>query len=66
MYIDPNTGGMLFQICAALFGIFSATILIFSGRIRKMFAMFRRTLFNRTKTETETIASDHDTSPPNT
>jgi hypothetical protein len=34
MYIDPNTGGMLFQILAALFALISGAILFFSGKIR--------------------------------
>ena len=36
-YIDPNTGGMLFQLLAVLFGIFSGLILFFSGRIKMVF-----------------------------
>jgi hypothetical protein len=42
MYIDPNTGGMLFQILAVLFGTISGAVLFFSGRIRQMFAQWRR------------------------
>lgn len=42
MYIDPNTGGMLFQILAVLFGTISGGILFFSGRIRQVIARFRR------------------------
>jgi len=42
MYIDPNTGGMLFQILAVLFGSISGVILVFSGRIRQMIAQFQR------------------------
>jgi hypothetical protein len=42
MYIDPNTGGMLFQILAAAFAIISGAILFFSGRIRMFFARMRR------------------------
>jgi len=34
-YIDPNTGGMLFQILAVMFGFLSGLILIFSSHIRK-------------------------------
>ena len=34
-YIDPNTGGMLFQILAVMFGLFSGLILLFSSYIRK-------------------------------
>ena len=42
MYIDPNTGGMLFQILAVLFGTISGGILFFSGRIRQTIAQYRR------------------------
>lgn len=42
MYIDPNTGGMLFQILAALFAVLSGVILFFSGKIRMFFAQLRR------------------------
>jgi len=42
MYIDPNTGGMLFQILAVLFGVFSGLVLFFSSRIKMIFARFRR------------------------
>jgi len=33
MYIDPNTGGMLFQALAAMFGVISGAILFFSSKI---------------------------------
>jgi hypothetical protein len=42
MYIDPNTGGMLFQVLAVLFGLFSGMILFFSGKIRQVLGRFRR------------------------
>ncbi len=42
MYIDPNTGGMLFQVLAALFAVLSGVILFFSGKIRMYFAQLRR------------------------
>ncbi len=64
MYIDPNTGGMLFQILVVLFGVFSAVILVFSGRIRIAFAKLRRQIRNRTKPETQKIISDDETPPP--
>ena len=47
MYIDPNTGGMLFQILAAAFAVFTGTVLVFSGRIRALMARFRRYLRER-------------------
>lgn len=42
MYIDPNTGGMLFQILAIVFGLISGVVLFFSGRIRMAFARLKR------------------------
>ena len=33
MYIDPNTGGMLFQALAVMFGVISGAILLLSGKI---------------------------------
>lgn len=41
-YIDPNTGGMLFQILAVLFGVISGALLLFSGRIKGMYYRVRR------------------------
>ncbi len=49
MYIDPNTGGMLFQALAVLFGVFSAVIFFFSGRIRLTYAKIRRQMRERSK-----------------
>ena len=44
MYIDPNTGGLLFQILAASFALLSGLALAFSRQIRLAFAKFRRFL----------------------
>jgi hypothetical protein len=41
-YIDPNTGGMLFQLLAVLFGVFSGLVLLFSSRIKQAFFRVRR------------------------
>lgn len=43
-YVDPNTGGMLFQLLAVLFATLSATLLFFSARLRMTFARIRRFL----------------------
>jgi ATP/ADP translocase len=43
-YIDPNTGGLLFQLLAILFAIFSGVILIFSRYIKIATARFKRFL----------------------
>ncbi len=42
MYIDPNTGGVLFQVLAVVLGVFSGAVLLFSGKIRAGLARFRR------------------------
>ena len=42
MYIDPNTGGMLFQILLAIFVAGSGVLLFFSRNIREGIAKLRR------------------------
>jgi hypothetical protein len=42
MYIDPNTGGMLFQILATAFVAVSGVFLVFASKIRAGIAKFRR------------------------
>ena len=44
MYIDPNTGGILFQALAGLFVVLSGVLLIFSGKIRQTIARMRRSM----------------------
>lgn len=41
-YIDPNTGGMLFQALVALFGLLAGTLYFFSGKIKMMVGRIRR------------------------
>ena len=42
MYIDPGTGGQLFQILAIAFASVSGVVLLFAGRIKMFFAKMRR------------------------
>lgn len=42
MYIDPNTGGILFQALAGLFAVISGVLFFFSRNIRGWFARLRR------------------------
>jgi hypothetical protein len=42
MYIDPNTGGILFQALAVAFTAVSGFVLVFSGRIKLWIAKMRR------------------------
>ncbi len=45
-YIDPNTGGMLFQVLAVAFATMSGFIFMFAGRIKMYFARLKRSLRN--------------------
>jgi hypothetical protein len=51
MYIDPNTGGMLFQVLAVVFAAFSGMVLIFSRQIRTALGRFRRMLRGKNQEE---------------
>jgi hypothetical protein len=42
MYIDPNTGGVLFQALAGLLAVFSTVLLVFSKNVRQFFSRLRR------------------------
>lgn len=42
LYIDPNTGGMLFQLLAVFLALFSGILFFFSRQIRSAFARLRR------------------------
>ena len=42
MYIDPNTGGILFQALAGLFAVLSGVLFVFSRQIRQGIARLRR------------------------
>jgi len=42
MYIDPNTGGILFQALAGLLAVLSGVLFFFSRQIRQGIARLRR------------------------
>lgn len=42
MYIDPNTGGVLFQALAGFLAVFTGVLLFFSRNIRQFFFRMRR------------------------
>ena len=44
VYIDPNTGGMLFQMLAVILALFSGILFFFSRKIKELFARLRRKL----------------------
>lgn len=43
-YIDPNTGGMLFQMLAIIFTVFSGVLFFFSRQIKMVLSRFKRYL----------------------
>ena len=51
MYIDPNTGGVLFGWLVGAFGLITGLLLIFSGKIRSFFARMRRKTRNKDERE---------------
>jgi hypothetical protein len=42
MYIDPNTGGILFQALAGLLAVITGVLFFFSRNIRQWIARLRR------------------------
>jgi hypothetical protein len=56
MYIDPNTGGILFQTLLVLFGVFSGVVLLFSSKIKMGIAKLRRNMRKESE-ETEVTES---------
>jgi uncharacterized iron-regulated membrane protein len=42
MYIDPNTGGVLFQALAGVLAVLSGALLVFSRNIRQWISRLRR------------------------
>lgn len=60
MYIDPNTGGMLFQILAVIFAALSGMVLLFSSKIRMFWAKLRRRVRETVQNDSE---QDSDSNP---
>ena len=52
-YIDPNTGGMLFQVLATGFALATGAVLLFARQIKAGFARFRRWLRERRQKDTD-------------
>lgn len=63
-YIDPNTGGMLFQMLAVLFASLSAILLFFSRQIRTFVARALRTLRGKSPGTAEQEGAQAEASPP--
>ena len=53
MYIDPSTGGMLFQVLAIAFTAVSGFVLLFANRIKMFFSKRRRGSAEETEVQEE-------------
>jgi hypothetical protein len=42
MYIDPNSGGLIFQVLVVMFGVISGAVLLFSSRIKMGISKIQR------------------------
>ncbi len=47
MYIDPSSGGLLFQVLLIAFGVISGAVLIFSSKIKMTFAKLMRSFHEK-------------------
>lgn len=52
-YIDPNTGGLLFQMLAVIFGLLSGFVLFFSAQIKMLFARAVRSIREKRSGQSE-------------
>ncbi len=62
MYIDPNTGGVLFQALAGVLVVLSTVLLVFSRNIRQFFSRLRRS--TRRGGRRERIKLSHENTRP--
>jgi hypothetical protein len=61
-YIDPNTGGIIFQVLILLFGVASGVLLFFSGRIKKAYFKIRRKMGGSKAPEPEATPQEKESS----
>jgi hypothetical protein len=57
-YIDPSTGGMLFQILAVFFAFFSGILFFFSRQIKSGFARLKRLISDKFQGSNEEPPND--------
>ena len=61
MYIDPNSGGMLFQALLVVFGVISGSILIFSSRIKMGIARLTRSFREKNNEDNGSLNNETET-----
>ena len=60
MYIDPSSGGMLFQALLVVFGLISGSVLLFSSKIKMAFAKLMRN-FREKSNDDESVENEIET-----
>ena len=58
MYIDPNSGGLIFQVLVVMFGVISGAVLLFSSKIKMGISKLQRTIrekLRKDETTEETV-----------
>jgi hypothetical protein len=51
MYIDPASGGLIFQVLLVMFGVISGAVLIFSSKIKMGISKMRRSIREKYRKE---------------
>ncbi len=59
MYIDPSSGGLLFQVLLIAFGVISGAVLIFSSKIKMTYAKLMRS-FREKSTQKKLTGNETD------
>ena len=60
MYIDPNSGGLIFQVLLVMFGMLSGAVLIFPSKIKMGIAKLRRSIREKTRDNQISSASSEE------
>jgi hypothetical protein len=58
MYIDPNSGGLIFQVLVLMFGVISGAVLIFSSKIKMGISKLRRSLRSKNNAEQDRLPEE--------
>ena len=60
MYIDPNSGGLIFQVLVLMFGVISGAVLIFSSKIKMGISKLKRSLRSKNNAEQDRLPKEED------
>ena len=60
MYIDPNSGGLIFQVLVIMFGVISGAVLIFSSKIKMGISKIKRSLRGKNNAQQDHLVDEED------